>query len=195
MSFARFVVGDKSGTTLAELSPDIGPISWRLNGVGKVDLSLAVTDPKAIADYLRFGNRVLIEFENGLPNWGGVIDPPRPWDGANISCRAYSGAYLFKYRITAKGRYFAGASAGTIFKTLINETNAVEDTGVIIGDIYTGGSGHSPAYHFKNLLDIFQKSLTKRLSTSDFDFVPLESEGKIIFAANFYESKGQDKTQ
>lgn len=195
MSFARFIVADKSGTTLAELSPDIGPISWRLNRVGKVDFSLAVTDPKSIANYLKFGNRVLIEFENGLPNWGGVIDPPRKWDGSNITCRAYSGAYLFKYRTTDKGRYFAGASAGTIFQTLIQETNAIEDTGVVIGDIYTSGSGHLPSYHYKCLLDIFQKSLTKRLSTSDFDFVPTESGGRIIFTTNFYESKGVDKTQ
>ena len=195
MAYARFIVGDKSGTTLAELSPDIGTIPWRLNKVGKVKFSLAVTDPKATQDNLRLGNRVLIEFDNGLPNWGGVIDVPRKWDGSNIVCRAYSGDYLFKYRTTDKGRYFSGASAGTIFQKLIQETNAVENTGVVIGDIYTGGSGHSPSYHFKNLLDIFQKSLTKRLSTSDFDFIPSESGGRIIFTANFYQSKGRDKTQ
>lgn len=195
MAYARFVVGDKSGTTLTELSPDIGSIPWRLNKVGKVKFSLAVTDPKAIQDNLRLGNRVLIEFDNGLPNWGGVIEPPRKWDGSNIVCRAYSAASLFNYRITDKGRYFSGASAGTIFQSLIQETNAVEDTGVVIGNIYTGGSGHGPSYHFKGLLDIFQKSLTKRLSTSDFDFIPSESGGRIIFTANFYQSKGKDKTQ
>ena len=195
MSFARFVVGDKSGTTLAELSPDIESISWRLNKVGKVKFSLAITDSKAIQDNLRFGNRVLIEFENGLPNWGGVIDVPREWDGSNITCMAYSGAHLFKYRITNKGRYFSGAAAGTIFQSLIEETNQVESTGVLIGDIYTGGSGHSPSYHYKCLLDIFQKSLTKRLSTSDFDFTASESSGQITLTANFYLSKGADKTQ
>ena len=195
MSFARFIVGNKLGTTIAELSPDIGTVSWRLNKVGVVDFSIAVTDPKATEDNLKYGNRVLIEFSNGLPGWGGVIDPPRKWDGSNIVCRAYSGAYLFDYRITDKGRYFSGASAGTIFQSLIQETNAVEDTGVDIGNIYTGGSGHSPSYHYKNLLDIFQKSLTNRLSTSDFDFIPSESGGEIIFTARFYESKGIDRTQ
>jgi hypothetical protein len=194
MSFARLLIGDKSGTILAELSPDIGSVSWRLNKVGKVDFTIATIDDKAIVDNLKFGNRVLIEFENGLPSWGGVIDVPRKWDGAQIACKAYSGAHLFKYRITDKGRYFSGVSAGAIFQSLILETNAVEDTGIVIGDIYSAGSNHSPDYHYKNLLDIFQKSLINRLSTSDFDFLPSESGGRIIFTANFFESKGFDKT-
>ena len=33
------------------------------------------------------------------------------------------------------------------------------------------------------------------MSTSDFDFIPSESGGRIIFTARFYESKGVDKTQ
>ena len=194
MSFSRLIVGDKSGAVLAELSPDFGAISWRLNKVGKIDFNIAITDPKAIADYLKYGNRVLVKFSNGLPNWGGVIDTPRKWDGSRIACRAYSGAYLFKYRITGKGRYFSGASAGTIFKALIEETNAIESTGVEIGTIWDGGSSHGPDYHYKNLLDIFQKSLTNRLSTGDFDFIPSESGGRMIFIANFYNNKGLDKT-
>ena len=194
MSFARFTVGDISGNKLAELSPDIGSISWRLNKVGKVKFSLADIDAKAIRDNLRFGNRVLIEFDNGLPNWGGVIDPPRKWDGSRVTLTAYSGAHLFKYRITDKNRLFYGSSVGSVFRTLINETNLDEDTGVVIGSIYGAGTSHSPEYHYKNLLDIFQKSLTGRMSTSDFDFTPSLSGGRIIFTANFYDSKGEDKT-
>jgi hypothetical protein len=194
VSFARVIVGDKAGSQLAELSADIGPISWRLNKVGKVTFSLAVTDPKATQDNLKYGNKLLIQFSNGLPNWGGVIDPPRKWDGSRISVTAYTAAYLFKYRITGKNKTFSGATVGAIFQALINETNADEDTGVQIGSIYAGGTGHGPEYHYKNLLDIFQKSLAAGMSTSDFDFVPTLVNGKIVFTANFYESKGIDKT-
>lgn len=194
MGYARFIVGNKSGAQLAELSPGIGPISWRLNKVGKVSFSLAITDSKTIRDNLRFGNRVLIEFDNGLPNWGGVLDPPRKWDGARIKCTAYSAAHLFKHRITGKNKLFSGSSVGAIFKALIEETNLIEDTGVEIGSIYGGGTGHSPDYHYKKLLDIFQKSLTERMSNSDYDFIPSLSSGRIIFTANFYDTKGSDKT-
>lgn len=195
MAFSRFLVGDKFGNILTELSPDIGQISWRLNKVGKVKFFMASTDPKAIKDYLKYGNRVLIEFENGLPNWGGIIDPPRAWDGSNIRCASYSALQIFKYRQTDKGRYFSNDPVGIIFQSLIQETNEIEDTGVKIGTIWTGGELHSPDYHFKDLLTIFQNSLTKRMSTSDFDFVPSISQDKIIFTANFYDSKGSDKSQ
>jgi len=194
VSYSRLVVGDRFGTVLTELQSDIEFASWRKNNIGQLKFTIADTDSKATATNLRFGNRVLIEFDNGLPNWGGLIDPPRTWQDGKIIVTAYSGAYLFKYRTTDKGRYFTNQSVGEIFTALINEANVIEDTGVEIGLIWDGGTNHSPDYHFKNLFEIFQKSLTSRLSTGDFEFIPTIIDGKIKFIANFYESRGTNKT-
>lgn len=194
MTFSRLLVGDKTGNLLAELSAEIDSISWRLSKVGVCKFSMAITDDKAIEDYLKFGNRILIGFDNGLSNWGGMIDPPRDWDGANVRCTAYSGEYLLKYRQTDKGRYFSGATVGYILQALINEANSIKATGLQIGDIWDGGSTHSPDYHFKSLLEITQMSLIERLSTADFSVLAENVDGIITFTINLYARRGADKT-
>lgn len=195
MSFVRLVVGDKSGRVLDELAADVKMVNWRLNKVGKAKFSIAAVDPKATSTNLKYGNKIFMEFENGLPDWGGVIDPPMIWDRDLITVEAYSGEYLFKYRITDKGRYFSNETVGEIYESLIDETNAVQDTGVAPDTaLFKGGPTHSPDYHFKSLLTIFQESLTGRLSTYDFEIVPRLVGGNIAFTAKLYQSKGSDKS-
>jgi hypothetical protein len=190
-NFILFRVADRAGRFIAELEPQVGPMSWRLNGVGQITFSLAASDPKAIEDYLQFGNRVLLQFSNGLPEWGGVIDTPRKWtaDG-RIECTAYSGEHLLSYRQTDQGRYFSAATVGKIYQALILEANAVAQTGITVGTVWTGGDGHSPEYHYHNLLEIIQDSLTKRLSDADFYVEPGEASGYVTFTAHLYERRG-----
>lgn len=69
----RLLVADLTGTVLTELKPRLEKVSWVENDVGQMTFALAKTDPKLQERYLRFGNRVLVEFDNGLPPWGGVI--------------------------------------------------------------------------------------------------------------------------
>lgn len=194
MSFTGLMVANRSGRILAELEANIGSISWRLNKVGRVEFEISAKDPKATETNFRYGNRILFEFENGLPNWGGVIEPPRTWDRGIIKVTALSGEHLFKHRTTDKGRYFASASVGDIFRAVIDEANAIESMGVVLGRVWDSGNLHSPEYHYKDLLDIFQKSLTDRLSTADFDVVASESGGFIVFTANLYGSRGTSKS-
>jgi hypothetical protein len=194
MTFARLVVGDKNGTILDELEADILFANWRINKIGKCEFKIAAIDPKAIESNLKYGNRIFIDFENGLPDWGGIIDPPRAWDDGMIKVAAYSGEYLFKDRTTDKGRYFTNQTVGAIYEALILDANDVAATGVTIGSVYSGGKSHSPDYHFKGLLDIFQKSLVGRLSAFDFDMTPYLDAGKIKFLANLYEARGSTKT-
>jgi hypothetical protein len=189
----RFLVGDVSGTLIAELECDIGPVSWRLNDVGSVKFGVARTSSKATSDFLKYGNRVLIEFDNGLPNWTGIIDPPREWNKGMIQCTAYSAEYILGFRQTDKGRYFSDASVGYIFEHLISESNLVEDTGIAVGSVYYGGDNHWPDYHFDNLLKTIRESLCDRLSDYDFEVVGSESGGRISLTANLYERKGSSK--
>lgn len=195
MSHAQVLIGNKSGTIIAEIEPDISEVTWRLNEVGKLRFGIARTDPKATKANLNYGNKILIQFENGLPNWGGVIDPPRSWQDGIIDCQAFSGEKIFGFRTTDKVRDFAGATIGQIYSALIGEANVIEDMGISLGDIWTGGVAHSPSYHYKNLLDIFQKSLTEKLSNADFYIKAIEEGGVIKFAADLYETRGEDKTK
>jgi hypothetical protein len=189
----RALIGDRTGRILAEVEPEVGPVSWRLNEVGRATLTFAKSDPKAIEDYLRFGNRLLLQFGNGLPDWGGVIDPPRAWDGRRIRVTAYSGEYLLGLRQTGKSRAFSSATVGHVFQTLIQEANALSPTGLTAGSVWGGGSAHSPEYHFDNLLKIIQESLTERLSAADFAVLAAEMSGYVAFTAHLYERRGADK--
>jgi hypothetical protein len=181
---------------IAQLEGEIGPTSWRKNDVGRSSLTISKTDPKAIADNLRFGNHVLIAFSNGLPNWGGVIQPPLKWDGSSITAELDSAEVILGWRQTDKGRYFTATVVGTIFSSLVNEANSVSPTGISVGsNTWQGGTAHSPDYHFKDLLQICKESLTGRLEDCDFYLTADESGGYIVYTANLVESRGSDKSE
>lgn len=179
---------------VAELEPRVESVSWRLNDVGRATFVLSVLDAKATEAYLRFGNRVYLTFDNGLPPWGGVIDPPRVWRGdGTVEIAAYSGEYILGFRQTDRGRYFSAASVGYIFSALINEANSVWNTDIAVGDVWAGGDGHFPSYHFANLLKKMKDSLCSRLSSADFAVLATESGGAVSFAAHLYERRGLDR--
>lgn len=190
----RLQVGNTTGALLAELEPNIRQVSWRLNDVGKMVFEIAKGNEKATEEILRYGNKVLVEFDNGLPNWVGMIDPPRDWNRGIITVTAYSGEYILGTRQTDRGRYFSDASVGYIFGQLIEEANAVESMGVELGNVYEGGDGHYPDYHYDNLLKIIRDSLCSRLSDTDWDVTGSVSGGRIVMQANLYERKGSDKS-
>jgi len=190
----RCLVGDTTGRLLAELEVDIGPVSWRLNAIGRAEFTIAQSDAKATEDYLGFGNRVLFQFENGLPDWGGMIDVPRTWNAdGTITCTAYSGEYILGTRRTGKTKEFTGSTPGTIFQTLLADANGVEDTGIAAGTIWTGGSAFAVTYHYDDLLQITQDLLIQRLADYDYCIVASKSGGSIVFTANFYQERGSTK--
>jgi hypothetical protein len=190
VSYARCVVANKSNVVIAELEPEIDYISWKLNKVGKTRFTLNRTDANAIKYYLKFGTRLIIEFDNGLPTWGGVLSTPRDWRDEQIHCMAYSIEHIFKFRTTWKNRTFEGDTVGAIFKQLLTDTNNRYESGVDIGNVWEGGTAHNPTYHNNRLLDIFQKDLTGSLSGADFDITATVEGGKLVFTANLYETKG-----
>lgn len=189
----RAVIGNNQGSVLTEIEADIGPVSWRLNDIGRVQIRMSTLDVKATEDYLRFGNRLLLQFGNGLPNWVGMIDTPRDWSNGSILFSAYSGEYILGTRQTDRGRYFSDQTVGIIYRSLIEDANQVEDTGIAVGTIWEGGPGHYPEYHYKNLLQIIRESLCGNLSNYDFDVTGSVSGGVIELTANLYERKGSDR--
>lgn len=187
------LVGDKFGGILAELEATMEEVTWLRNDVGRARLRFALGDSKINETNLRYGNRVLIQFGNGLPDWGGVIDTPRAWGRGAVTVTAYSGEHILGQRRTDKGMYFSGASVGAMLIRIIQEANAVADTGIDVGGVWLGGALHSPEYHLDDLLEILQASIAGRLSTADFAVQPVLVDGKIRFRAFLWERRGHVK--
>lgn len=186
----RVLVFDRGGTMLAELQPELGRVTWRLNDVSRITFRLRKNDPKATQANLQYGNRLLIQFSNGLPDWGGVIDPPRDWSGAGlVGVTAYSGAYLLGWRQTDRGRYFDKETAGGIFRRVISESGL----GIQIGEVWTGGGVHSPSYHFEDYLTIVRDSICERLESCDFEITPELESQELVFYAHLREVQGSTK--
>lgn len=188
----RFLVFNRRGLALGELEPDVESATWVLNGSGRLVFRLGKSDRKATRDFLQFGNLVLVQFGNGLPDWGGVIDPPRDWEEEAIAANAYSGEYLLGFRQTSRGRYFTEVGVGHIYASVIGDANAVGDMLVDLGEVWDGGGSHSPDYHFRDLLSIAQESIGRRLTPADFVLEPVVGEGGLRFRASLFERRGRD---
>lgn len=193
-NIATVFVADKTGKLIGEMQPDLNTIAWRLNKVAKIDPVLSRNDGKATRDMMRFGNRMLIQFSNGLPNWVGVFDPPRQWTPRKeIKFTVYSAEAILGWRQTDKERVFDGATVGFVYRTLIDEANALRRTGIEVGDVWMGGSSLAFELHYANILDTIEQELIENeFSTYDYDVTGEIGNGKIVLKANFYERKGRD---
>lgn len=184
---------DRTGVPIGEILPEIDFASWRRNEIGQATFSMAKSDPKADDVYLRAQNRVLITFDNGLPPWGGIMQPEFTIDHNRITVRALTGESLLSKRLTDRGRYFTQETVGGIVTALVTEANAVWPLGISLGTVWGGGGRHSPEYHFKNLLTIFKESLFQRLSDADFYAEPvIASDGRLTFVLQVVERRGSD---
>lgn len=189
------LIGDRFGRVIAEVRPTLDPVAWRLNKINRTKLTLAKTDPKATADILRYGNRVLIRFSEdvGLPNWGGIMDPPLTWTDRTVTVSCYGIEYLLQFRTTGRTRAFDSAPVGRIFFMALREAEQEQSMGITFGPIWTGGGVHYPRYHFKSLWWIIHDSLL-RMENCDIRFVPKLADGHITFQAELYERLGEDKS-
>lgn len=189
----QVLLADKNGRIVAEVEPLVGPVSWRRNNVGKVILTESRRSPKLNEGFWEFGNRVLIQFDNGLPAWGGVIDLPRTWEPDVVPINVYSAEHLLNSRQTVKSRVFTQATVGNILIALLTEANALSYTGIDIGEVWSGGALYNEEYHFNPLLKVIYDRLVGRLSTADFFITAREEAGYIRFTANLLERRGLDK--
>lgn len=189
---ATVFVATPQNVIIDELDLDLGPVSWRMGDVGKTTLAITSSDPKATRKNFAFGNRILIEFDNGLPAWGGLIDTPRKWTSKKLIATAYSAEHLLSKRITGKSRTFSNATIGGVFLGLLDDANAQHQTGIKPGEVWGGGAAFSPDYHYDQLLKIFQE-LCGELSTSEWTITASREAGRIEFLVNLAERLGQDK--
>lgn len=184
---------DRTGVPIGEMLPFIDFVSWRRNEIGQAVFSLAKTDAKANDVFLRAQNRVLITFDNGLPAWGGIMQPDFAIDHDTITVRALTAESVLSRRLTDRGRYFSQQTVGNMAIAMISEANDALPLGIELGAVWAGGTRHSPSYHYKDLFTIFRDSLFKRLSRADFYAEPvLQSDGRLIFRLNVVERRGRN---
>jgi hypothetical protein len=189
-SAVQTLLFSRSGTNPVEISPQIESVAWRLNQTGQAKLYLSYTDPLCTPDNLRLGKRVLMNFENGLPPFGGVIDVPRQRRANGVAFTVYTGDRILSWRRTAKTRAFTSTAPGIIYQTLIEDENAESGTGIAIGSIYTGGTARSETYHLHNVLDVILQ--LQRLSGEEFEVVPVYQKRQLTFLANWKQRIGSD---
>lgn len=188
----RVLVADRFGMVRDELEVQLESVTWVLNGIGRARFRLSARDPKAIPENLQPSNRLLIQFENGLPDWGGVLDLPRMWEDNTITLNAYTIEYLLQYRLTDRSTTFDGASVGAILARVLYEMQAQQDEGIILGQIWFGGLPHYPRYHFRTVWQIIES--IRRMEQCDVVFKPVLEKGRILFIANLVEFWGEDKS-
>lgn len=188
-----FLLADASGRVLTEINPEIHRISWRKSSVGAVSFTVAATDPKLREEYFVPGHRVLLQFDNGLPNWGGVLTGPREWNGFSVTFEATSGEWVLATRRAARARYFTDTQAGTILTKLIDEVDAFYPGGLRTGNIWQGGPGYTLEYHRATLYDVVAEDLVGTLSAGAFDVTASLEDGSIVFYVNLYERQGRDR--
>jgi hypothetical protein len=188
----RALLYDASGAPVAEISPQIESVLWRLAGPGSAKFRLAYRDAACKKSWLLPGRRVMFQFENGLPDWGGVIEFPLTQDSSGVIVSAFTAEKILEQRRTAKTAVFDNQTPGAICQAMIEAANAIAPTGIVVGTFYAGGSPVSLEYHLQNVLEQIKELV--RLSGNDFSIIPTISAGVLTFTANWYEERGEDKS-
>ena len=187
----RVVLYDEAGAPVAEISPQVESVIWRLAGPGTAQFRLAYNDTACKKAWLTPGRRVLFQFENGLPDWGGVIDFPLRQDAYGVVVSAFTAEKILEQRQTSKSVVFANRTPGAICQAMIEEANAMAETGIVIGTFFAGGSPISLEYHLQNVYEQIKE--LARLSGNDLGIIPTITAGVLTFVANWYGERGEDK--
>jgi hypothetical protein len=187
----RTLLFDHNQIQIAEIEPTVSAISWELNAIGQARFFLPFSDSKCTKSNLRYGNRILFQFDDGLPNWGGIINTPRTTRNHGVDVTAYSGEYLLAQRVTLQNRIFTQQLPGQIFKGLLEDAENVSPLGMTLGYFYNGGDNRTREYHYASLLEQCQELV--RLSKQEFVVsAVLADNGRIVFEANWYSQRGSD---
>lgn len=189
----QFLVADVNGRVLTRLQPHLERIAWRKNGAGAMAFTLARSDPKLREEYFVDGNRIMLRFDNGLRDWGGVLAGARDWSGDGVTFEAYSAEWLLSQRRTARSRSFEAVPVGTILSTLIQEANSFYPSGLRAGSLWSSGAPFSPTFLSAPLYEVVAGRLIGDYDAGAFDVTPSLEDGFIQFYVNLYARKGSDK--
>jgi hypothetical protein len=189
----RVLLGDATGVVRAEVvDGTISEVTWRLNAAGSATVTVARGSAAFRQELLEPSARVYVEFDNGLPAWGGVLDTPRSWEPGVVSMKAYTIERILSYRTTKKTRSFSGMVVGGIFTRILEEVEERYSIGLTVGSVWMGGAVHYPRYHFRDAMWIINSSLRK-MENCDYRFTPYLDGNRILFRAELQQMMGDDK--
>lgn len=193
MNVVTLKIYDKTGASIGEFKDaEFLSALWRLGNTGDARYRFSPKGAKATRSNLRPGNRALIQFGDGLPDWGGVLDwPINLGSGQDIDVRFYEADRLLDWRVTNQNEVFSSTVAGSIISTLVQNANAAYATGIFMGDVYSGGTAQTRDYHYLPLLEAIRK--LKKESGYDYGIVPSIASGKLVFDLYWYERRGTDR--
>ena len=194
---SKITIFDHFMRRLTEITAPTTPRSWILNGYGRCEFSLSTSDPKCTETNLQFGNLVMIEHiptkdETGngngkLPDWVGMILPPRVWDLGVIHMSAFSAESILAFRampyVTIKG------TPKTVFEAIIE--HAHERAKNII--IQPGKVDDLPLTFPDDLRTNGYDHINKLVNDAgmDWDITPeIDEKGNLLLFANLYQKKG-----
>jgi len=189
----RILLGDRLGRVQAELDEGaISDVVWRLNEAGTATLNIVRTSAAFRQELLDPGARLYVEFDNGLPPWGGVLDLPRTWTPGALKVQVYTIERLLEFQLTSKSRLFIDALVGTIFFYILQEVEKRAKLGLTLGQVWSGGGTYSEGYPSSDAMSVINRSI-RELENCDYRFVPYLNKGRIMFRAELHERLGEDK--
>lgn len=193
---SRVTIFNHFGMPIAELNTATTR-SWILDGYGRCQFKLAsFTDPNCNEQTLQYGNLVMVEhlptrneFGNAhgqLPNWYGIIVPPREWDYGLVTVTAYSAEHILKYRPMPYVGF--GGTVGGLFTQILQYGLAFGGFPIQIGSVYANSAYTWEALRLSAYDEI--ANLTSNFG-EDFDVTGVKSpNNQLTLYGNLYSQKG-----
>jgi hypothetical protein len=187
MNVVQVTIYNRAGKQLADADCDIQSACWKLNQTGSAILSIDARNDKATRAIIRPGNRMLIQFNNGLPNWGGVIDLPLGVRGKTITFNGYEGDKILSWRVTSNPESHAG-TPGAVVRELLAYAEGRYPIGIMPGSIYQNGDALSKQFRWAYLRENIQ-------GLGDYSVSAEEDGGLLNLYLNFYDRRGVDRSE
>jgi hypothetical protein len=182
----RMLFYDRSGRLLEEIAGQ-AHCFWRLNEMGRADITLPITEPKLREDVVRYGNLVKIEHATA-GEWGGVIRVPEGWSESEYDVRAITGESLLQDRVVGARMTLEGSS-GDIFEDLISLANGAEDTRLRPDVIDRTGSFMRFNVEFESLWSALKR--LRQFTWGEWAIEPAtDSDGGLCFKCSWYRRRG-----
>lgn len=195
-----FRVYDHFCKPLTQLDAPTTPRAWVLNGYGEMDFSISIADPKCTETNLQIGNLVYVTHipaqdgqgnTNGkLPDWFGIILPPRGWDEGVLHAKAYSAEAILDFRpmpiATVSG------TPKQIFLQLLQYANGLPGNTI---NIQPGILDDMPVTYTYDIGLSAYKEIQKLIEKTGMDWDvtgEVDARGSLQLYANLYIRKGYD---
>lgn len=148
---------DRLGRPIAQLDGATVPKRTRImtEVIGDAQVRLPRTHWKALRQYLRPYNRIVVRTDNGAGVWPGVI-VGYSWDGDEIELQCEDLRFLFDRRLLGHDFDVSGLTAGAIVEKIVRYVDEEYNVGVQIAEpMYYGGlpQPEQEPWHYADALE------------------------------------------